>query len=288
MYLFLSGYGLYCSYEKNDCILKVSANIRRVLLLYARVWVIAAIFFSIGVLLFSPAYLKSIPVLIGNLTGFNTTYNGEWWFLFPYIMLVLTSGLIFRIVDKFNPLISILTAGLIYLLAYSVCKFNGEYLYSNHLVYQPLLYCTSLFSFVVGALSAKYKVFTKLRNKISCININLAQFLLIAFLIVVLGVRIFYIPFGVFDSIIAFIVLFSIVLMKRYKWIDFILTVVGKQSTNIWLIHSFFFYYFWHDFFYSLKYPMLVYILVMALSYGSGKVIDLIYNPIQKYIKSKF
>lgn len=286
--MFLSGYGLYCSYEKNDCILKVSANIRRVLLLYARVWVIAAIFFSIGVLLFSPAYLKSIPVLIGNLTGFNTTYNGEWWFLFPYIMLVLTSGLIFRIVDKFNPLISILTAGLIYLLAYSVCKFNGEYLYSNHLVYQPLLYCTSLFSFVVGALSAKYKVFTKLRNKISCININLAQFLLIAFLIVVLGVRIFYIPFGVFDSIIAFIVLFSIVLMKRYKWIDFILTVVGKQSTNIWLIHSFFFYYFWHDFFYSLKYPMLVYILVMALSYGSGKVIDLIYNPIQKYIKSKF
>lgn len=285
LYLFMSGYGLYCSFDKDK--IGRGKTKQRVLLLYARFWIIFCVFIGIGVILFSPSYLKSPSVFIGNITGFDTTYNGEWWFLFPYIMLVITSKFIFRVVDRYNPLLIIGAVGAIFLSAYTMCKLNGEFLYSNHFVYQPLLYCTSLFSFVIGALSAKYNVFVVIRKRLQLLNANLVQTLFIVLPLICLGVRIFYIPFGVFDSLLAFVILFAIVLMRRYKWIDSILTIIGKQSTNIWLIHSFFFYYFWHDFFYSLKYPVLIFIVVMLLSYTSGKLLDLIYAPVQRYIKSK-
>ena len=42
---------------------------------------------------------------------------------------------------------------------------------------------------------------------------------------------------------------------------------MGKLSLIIWLTHSFFCYYLFHDFIYGFKYPLLIYIVLISISY---------------------
>ena len=42
---------------------------------------------------------------------------------------------------------------------------------------------------------------------------------------------------------------------------------MGKHSMVMWLTHSFFCYHLFHDFIYSFKYPLLIYVVLLSISY---------------------
>ncbi|MBW4729781.1 hypothetical protein KZO62_11325 [Prevotella melaninogenica] len=42
---------------------------------------------------------------------------------------------------------------------------------------------------------------------------------------------------------------------------------MGKQSMVMWLTHSFFCYHIFHDFIYGFKYPLVIYIVLIVISY---------------------
>lgn len=64
------------------------------------------------------------------------------------------------------------------------------------------------------------------------------------------------------------------------------LTYMGGHSTNMWLVHTFFAYYLFPDFIYGLRYPLLMYVVLVLLSLLSSYVLHLVYNPLRKRVLS--
>ncbi len=52
---------------------------------------------------------------------------------------------------------------------------------------------------------------------------------------------------------------------------------MGRHSTNIWLIHAFFCWYYFDDLIYGLKYPVLIYIVTLVLSLISSFIVNKVY-----------
>ena len=97
MFLFLSGYGLYQTYNEN---ITYSGVISRVFKLYLNFWSVFIIFISLAMLL--GKYQFNIKIFLLNFFALSSSYNAEWWFLRLYIMLVLLYPVIVQILLKYS------------------------------------------------------------------------------------------------------------------------------------------------------------------------------------------
>lgn len=153
-FLILSGYGLYISQKKGSY--NVLGKLRR---LYLHYWVTLLIFVTMGSFIASKRYPGGITAIINNVTAWDTSYNGEIWFLFPYAMVMLTSKWTIKVLDRCSPWICL---GVIFLLqmcaGFGISRYGAQYLYNNQLLYKPVLYVQVLFPFAIGAYMCKYRV----------------------------------------------------------------------------------------------------------------------------------
>lgn len=270
-YLFLSGYGLFISYQRNPD-LKPWKRIKK---LYQRFWLIFLIFIPLGSWLRPDKYPGSIRTFIQNVTGWDTSYNGEWWFLFPYILLVLTAVVIFRILEKYSWKVIIPVNCLLFALVYLTMRMYRPYLYTNQLINMPLLYLSCLSSFVWGALFALYDFGGWIKERIR-LHTPTLQFLWGLMFFALLFLRIIT-PVAALNF--AFMLLFVcwFLPLRKAPWAEKLLEKLGAQSTNMWLVHSFLCYYLFHDFIYGFRYPLLIFFVTVGLSYGIGMLIDRLY-----------
>ena len=70
----------------------------------------------------------------------------------------------------------------------------------------------------------------------------------------------------------AFIVLF--VNAPRPEWLDRFLTEMGKRSTSMWFVHTYFCYYLFHDWIYGFRYPVVIFAVLLMCSYMTAVVVD--------------
>lgn len=84
---------------------------------------------------------------------------------------------------------------------------------------------------------------------------------------------------------IVFICVFN--LMDKPKWIISTLNYLGNHSTNMWLIHMFFYSIYFRQLIWSVKYSLFIYSLLVVLCVASSYIINLIYNPIIRAINKK-
>lgn len=163
MYVFMSGYGLWIVYRRG----KGMHNLRRIASLYALVTLVALLFFPWHTI--ANPQLKwtfGIREIVSNISGFDT-YNGEWWFLFPYVVTMLISPLIFKLMAR-SPWCTT-AAGIVVSLA-STATFVillhyvwGQALYSTYRAVEELLVVGEfMMPFCVGALCAKTGVLKQL------------------------------------------------------------------------------------------------------------------------------
>lgn len=234
LYVFLSGYGLYISYQK-----KTYANPwKRILKLYINFWIVFVLFIPLACYLRPDHYPGTIWDLIKNITGWHPTYNGEWWFLFPYVLLVLTSNPIFRITKSCTlPKFVLLISG-VYILSSLIFYFFRETLEVNRCLFIFVIYFSFLYSFLLGVFFAKFDLFKILKEKIKIESLS-TNILCSFFLIIILLLPTFITKsFFSVINLILFICLFSI--LKKPKWFRFFMEKLEHQSTNMWLVHSFF------------------------------------------------
>lgn len=52
------------------------------------------------------------------------------------------------------------------------------------------------------------------------------------------------------------------------------LSLLGKYSTGMWLVHSYFCYYLFHDFIYGFHYPALILVVLLLLSFSTAYVVQ--------------
>lgn len=281
LYLFLSGYGLYIIYRRNS-------NIRpwkRILKLYLNFWIVFVIFIPLAAYLYPDRYPGNWMVFLNNVTGWHTTYNGEWWFLFPYILLLLSAKWIFRVINNLNFMQLVLLVGGIFIVSYLGIWLNRPYLYSHQLAYMPILYVNTLSSFAIGAIFVKYDISEQLRKKIPIHSIysNLLIILIFIFLLFVRAIS----PVNIVNIIYLVLFVSWFIIIKKARWISWCLERLGEQSTNMWLVHTFFCYYLFHDWIYSFRYPIVIYAVTILISYFTGCLIDKINLPLQKYVIGK-
>jgi hypothetical protein len=89
---------------------------------------------------------------------------------------------------------------------------------------------------------------------------------------------------GIFHVIYVVLFILIFVLINRPKWFDKFLHEMGKRSTSMWFVHTYFCYYLFHDYIYGLKYPIIIYAVLIGLSYISAIIIDYINAFLQKQL----
>ena len=144
----------------------------------------------------------------------------------------------------------------------------------NWAITQTALLVTSLFPFVVGAIFADKKIYSFIYNKINNIKFkNILCLLGILFMIVCHGfVQTLFV--AVFTWI-AFIVLFN--LIDKPDSLDSLLYYLSGHYTNMWLTHMFFYVVYFKLLVFILKYPVLIFILLILLCLASSFLIKFIY-----------
>lgn len=262
-FLLLGGYGLYCVREKGD-----KHRYSRIFRLYIHYWLILFVFSSIAVLLKNPTVypINALDVLL-NYSSLHISWNPVCQFLLPYVLLSLSYPFLFKLLDRFGVVIVGIASYILYGIAGSLYGRYGDALFWEI----PERFFFYLCPFMWGACLKKANAINKLSLKGS-----VATLLFIALLVTysVLHSTLFT-PFYV----LTFVVLF--VKLPRPKPIDWVLSKIGDHSMNMWFIHAWFCFILLKDELYSLKYPLIVLIAVLVMSYISSIIINIIIKPIE-------
>lgn len=268
-FLFLSGYGLYISYLNGK-----RNNFLRIKKLYVHYWITLLIFVPIGFFVVGAhKYPGTLINILSNVTAWNTTYDGEIWFLFPYILLAISAPLLFKLLDKIKSWQVIIITAIPFYISIFLIHSHSSYLFSHQLAYMPILYFDTLFSFILGALTAKLFKYNHYKEKFNSKRKNVFLIFSLLFLLILMiflrnmHTAVFY-PFYVT----LFIVIF--VLINKPKWLEVFLNEMGKRSTSMWFVHTYFCYYFFHNFIYGFKYPILIFLILLVCSYLTAIIVD--------------
>lgn len=281
-FITLSGYGLYYTFSQGR-----KNNFKRILKLYIHYWITLIIFVSIGFFVVgSDKYPGSFLDIIYNSIGWKNSYNHETWFLLPYALLTLSSTRIFIVCDKLNPTKIFLLSFFIYILVRLSSRYSSSLIESYQIFKWVDSYLTLQFPFILGMLLCKCWNYSAFKKRLS-FKFNKNYVLVFALIILFIGIilvrykyqSIFY-PFYT----VVFIMCFS--LLDRFSWVDKILMELGKRSTSIWFIHTYFCYYLFQDFIYSFKYPINIFVVLMIISWMCAIVIDKLNALIQKALIS--
>ena len=261
IFLMLSGYGLSYTYFRGK--LSFNGQEHRLLKLYIHYWIILLIFVSIGSFVRPEKYPGSLSDIIMNFTSISNSYNSETWFLFPYALLSLTSVWIFKFIDKLGCVKSIIITWILYMIS---CYITSRYIAVNK-AYTDwytfiFTYFIVLFSFVIGAVF--HGVVEKGKGSIPFLHSHkLTTFAILMTLIVIN----FFISSAATSYLFEFSYIFLLLHLSFNGVAKRFLMAMGKQSMVMWLTHSFFCYHIFHDFIYGFKYPLVIYIVLIVISY---------------------
>lgn len=258
-FFFLGGYGVYHSFcgKRFKPISKLKG-------LYIAYWKVFVIFVPIGYLLCSnqPAYCENVSIYsrfakfswnncIANFLGLSSSINGEWWFLLSYVIALFTFPIVRSIAERFslkiNLMLLIIGSVLITNVFPTIGKIESIGGLNNNTLYTSLICQSAPFvsCFWMGVVCAKDGVLNRLAEDLKELNL-----LNPAFDFLVWATFFYMRQFTRYDGkwdvfYLPVLVVASIDLLRRTKYLKCILAEMGNQSTNIWLIHSFFCYYFY-------------------------------------------
>lgn len=153
---------------------------KSILKLMINFWIILVLFSVVGLITHNEIIPGSLKSFVLNVLLIDK-YNGAWWFLFTYILLVVISRPIYVAVKRMNPILISVISIFIYFIAYLqriniIVHFDIVAL--DWIMSQLALLGTSLMPFVWGMLFYKYRFFSSLKtNLYKKLKINKLYFL---------------------------------------------------------------------------------------------------------------
>lgn len=253
IFIFLSGYGLTVGAMKTNGI----TNLRyfywhRFTKLLLNYWFIWLIFVPVSVFVFgrtfSDAYQSHIiPKLILDFFGIINCfgwygYNATWWFYSCIIVLYFCFPFLYRMQER-NPILTMATI-------VSIC-FLPTPLFASAKIYFA--------SFYMGMVVCRYQNNTL---KITPPNHQILWWIVFA----LLSVERF-----IVHDVLFFDAFLTLALVMTYKSIRLpqlaasVFNFFGKHSMNIFLFHTFIYYYWFRDFIYASRNPIIIYLILLAI-----------------------
>lgn len=286
LFAILSGYGLSQKYKnKDETITDTDFVIKRTSKLLKQYWWVFSIFVPLGFLLGAnpiSVYGSGIGGLFYCIVDFfglfpfahTPTMNYTWWYIEAALAFYLLFPLFFKIVKK-HPMIVL---GITYVL---FVKYAASY-------------CREIFwffPFCVGIYCSQKDTFNRYMARIERSNedrrlqIKFSAFIWVfiwLFLRSKIGIAV-----DVFFSI--SIIKFVICFIMNKKITKNILFVLGKHSANIFLTHSFIYYYYSviATPFNTISSNLVKYLVLLVLSFATSVVIEMIKHLLKTYIFNK-
>lgn len=259
-FIILSGYGLSFVYDKNN--LSFPSQGRRLLKLYIHYWVILLVFVSIGHYVRPDAYPGSISKIIGNITSWNTSYNVEHWFLFPYAMLSLLAYPILKFMDKVGNARSLFLFFLIsFISAYITSRYIAVYKLYDTILARVLTILGFLFAFGIGIMMHRVSTVRPLRIK----KLEGRSGLTIGLLLLLISFRCLF-KTGAFHTFYVFFFIMLFLHLPLHRNVRSFLVIMGEYSMPMWMIHTFFCNYLFKDFIFGFQYPLVIYLVLVGIS----------------------
>ena len=282
IYCFCSGYAHFYLKDKDgvDYIKHIPKKIFSFLCNY---WIIVIIFTLIGIIVGDNEIPGSAFAFLGNMFLFKLSYNGAWWFVITYIILLLLSLIFIYIIRKIPNILVVVLSLLLYFIAY-IFRFNYILEIDNCVInwiwQQAILLGTSQFAYVIGMICFNNKLISRIRRSTENFNPIIKNMIIIglpvaAFIGHSIVQSLFVAPFT------ATIVLMSLFVAKLPKAINTILLFLGQHSTNIWFIHMFFYLTLFEGFVFIAKYPIVIALLMFTICIPCSIVINKFYMRVK-------
>ena len=249
-------------------------------------WIVVLLFSLLGLIFDKSGQIPgSLSRFLGNMAVVGMCYNGAWWFVVTYLILLVLSPILAAITRHINGIV-LLTVSCGFYFVFYMLRFNYPIHFDNPVpnwIWQQLvLLGTSQFGYLLGMVVRRYELVRKLRDFLTTRQV-LRRMLVLAFpLAAFIGhsliQSLFVAPFT------AAAVLISLFLAKLPGWARTIFLMLGKHSTNIWLVHMFFYLQLFTGFAFWGCYPVFVLALMLCACFLSSLVIDSIYRPVLSWL----
>lgn len=280
IFLFVSGYGLTISANKIENTTEgrrfmVKMIIRRLLKFYFNFWPIFIISVLIGTFVFDRPMpdRNSIVAWLYQIFGFSNqaSYNNTWWFNSLILVFYLIFPLLYESIKKYP----------VYTLSISIITTSFSLkIGAGIAMYMPI--------FLVGMVYAYYneRIGHNL-DRLKPIYIILIMTLLLILTLMRLyklgedgifarGIR----CYGILTILYTMYVVF---ILRKQNLLAKILSYLGKHSANIYLIHTFLYYYWFRSFYYSFENPFLIFCVLLSTSLLLSILIELLKSTIGVY-----
>jgi peptidoglycan/LPS O-acetylase OafA/YrhL len=263
IFVILSGYGLNESIIKGVGLKKF--YIKRFAYVYLNYWFIWLIFVPIGMIFFdrdinsvygNHAIIKLIINFIGlqNIWG-SPSYNETWWFMSLIIFLYLLFPFFKELILKYRHLF----------LIFSFCLLlikDIQFIAENVSIFFAVSY---IFPFVLGIYMSETQFFSKIA-KFGFGKIFIRLIIYFVALIFFAYVRSTSLGIRADGFIGLLIILIGYEISHKNTFINKYMIFAGNHSFNIFLFHTFIVYYYFQKFIYSLRSPILMFIVLLFLS----------------------
>ncbi|MDE6184372.1 MAG: acyltransferase family protein, partial [Lachnospiraceae bacterium] len=232
-----------------------------------------------------------IPVniyrFLGNFFLLEYTYNGAWWFASTYTVFILISPLFLKLAKKVDSRVLFIVFAMIFCVYYLYkvmmpLNTSPEEYYWKGFWFRKLsdLWYVSFF-YIVGMLLAKEKMISRMRKWWEQIAGRKSNF----YLFIVVAVTTLMVCVIEVSGIVYFIAIFYFIcfhLWKKPDYVEKFFLFFGEHSTNIWLIHMFFYLFIFKDLVFIVKYPVFVIPFMFSLSIACSYVINFVLKQLWK------
>lgn len=280
-FAFLSGYAHMVQYGQAGY---YQRRLKGLLSVFCSYWLILIVFSMVGIAIGQGDYMPgTLKKFILNGLTLENSYNGAWWYMFTYAVIVLISPVLLKWVKRSHPIIVLSIGFGIYCVAYYVRFKIG---YSNWLLGKLGPFGMTLFEYLLGALALQYRVFTHLYKIWEKIPKTVRWLLAALLMLGMLYVRTKVVPSLFVAPVTGFVVMTLFHFWQKPKLVQKTFLLVGGHSTNIWLTHMFFYSVMFKNLVYIAKYPLLVFAFMLAITIPLSMLLQLVEKPLQKRIAS--
>ena len=278
-FAFCSGYAHMALYKQENY---YKNRLKSLIPLLINYWLVI-LFYCIVNLCLSNGLPGGIQGLLGNVFLYNVSYNGAWWYMWAYVLLVLISPLILKTVQKVNSVIILVIGLAIYVVAY---YFRFKVDTSNYFLVRFGPFGMTLFEYIIGCVFYKNSIFSKLYKIWEKLPKAIRIIGSIVIFVSLLFIRTLFIPTLFVAPISGLMIMILFHFWRKPKFVETAFLFVGNHSTNIWLTHMFFYHTLFVNLVYNAYEPILIYLFMLTITIALSYILKLIMYPINKWFKN--